>query len=98
MAYLPPTPALQSVQFTLELPEHPDSPPAILARATGRSAYKRGSLWHEQSTWTHPEDLRNAPADWIHHIALTALQDKPNTQERLLFSLTGGLGMQDPLF
>lgn len=98
MAYLPPTPPLHRVSFTLVLPEDPTVRVPVTASAVGSSAYKRLPLWTESSVWADEEDVRHAPADWLHHLALTALQDRPNTSERLLFSLTGGLGVQDPLF
>lgn len=98
MSYLPPTPPLHLVTFSLRLPENPGERAPVSCRAVGSSGYKRLPLWSESSVWDDDEDVRLAPADWIHHIALTALQDRPNTSERLLFSLTGGLGVQDPLF
>lgn len=65
----------------------------------GVSHGKRRNLWTEANAWeSETADLRMAPADWVHHVALVALQDRPNTGERLLFGLTGGLGVQDPLF
>lgn len=98
MAYLPPTPPLHLVTFTLRLPDDPGAAVPITARAVGSSGYRRLPLWSESSVWDDGDDTRHAPADWLHHIALTVLQDRPNTSERLLFSLTGGLGVQDPLF
>lgn len=89
---------LHKVRFTLELPTGPE-PGVVSAYVTGESGTKRGRLWHEANVWTEgQDDCRHAPADWIHHVALTAVQDRPNSQERLLFGLTGGLGVQDPLF
>ena len=71
----------------------------IVARATGESTYRRQRLWTEVSTFTADhDDLRHAPADWINHIALVALQDRPNSSERLIFGLTGGLGVQEQLW
>lgn len=98
MSYLPPTPDLQVVRFRLELPGGPEAPQTVSVVATGESVYRRGPLWTEASSWTEPDDQKVAPADWIHHIALATIQDRPNTQERLVFSLTGGLGVQEPLF
>lgn len=98
MSYLPPTPPLHLVTFNLRLPEDSTARAPITGRAVGSSSYKRLPLWSESSVWDGEDDTRHAPADWLHHIALTALQDRPNTSERLLFSLTGGLGVQDPLF
>lgn len=92
------TPPLHVVTFRLELSEDPQDE-TIVARATGESTYRRQRLWTEVSTFSADrDDLRHAPADWINHIALVALQDRPNSPERLIFGLTGGLGLQDPLF
>lgn len=98
MSYLPPTPALHRVTFVLEFSEDPGDC-TVTVSATGTSAYKRGTLWREAEVFTESSDhLKLAPADWIHHVALCSLQDRPNTTERLLFSLTGGLGIQTELF
>lgn len=90
---------LTEVRFTLQL-SHPDvEVPVIVGLAQGSGETKRTSLWTESNIWTGDELAQgNVVADWVHHIALAALQDRPNTSERLLFSLTGGLGVQDPLF
>ena len=89
---------LRTVRFQLELPQGPE-PGAVLVYVWGESDTKRGRLWHEANQWIEGEDdCRHAPADWIHHIALTVIQDRPNTSERLLFGLTGGRDLQDPLF
>lgn len=98
MAYLPPTPALHSVLFHLNLAADPEVPASVVVHAQGRSVYRRGNLWAESSIFAPGDDQQIAPADWLHHIALVALQDRPNTQERLLFGLTGGLGVQEELF
>lgn len=97
--YVPtPTPELRVVHFRLELPG-PDTPGVVNGLAQGRSPNRRVALWSEANVWTDEQaDLRHDPADWLHHIALTALQDRPNSTARLLFGLTGGLGVQDPLF
>ena len=96
--YRPHTPRLERVELTLDFTQE-GGHDLILSTATGSSQYRRRSLWHEQATWSDVDsDLRHEPADWLHHIALTAIQDHPNTQERLLFGLTGGLGVQGSLF
>lgn len=96
--YAVPTPRLQQVVFTLDIVES-DPVDVVTVRAHGTSEYRRRVLWHEHSSWSEDSsDIRHEPADWVHHVALAALQDRPNTSERLIFSLTGGLGQQDPLF
>lgn len=93
-----PTPELRVVTFRLELPG-PDTAGVVNGLAQGHSPNRRVALWSEANVWTESQaDLRHEPADWVHHLALTALQDRPNTTERLLFGLTGGLGVQEPLF
>lgn len=88
---------LRTVQFRLELDSGPHDD-TIVTYAHGYSPNRRTHLWSEANVFSPVEhDLKVEPADWIHHVALCALQDRPNTQERLLFSLTGGLGQQDPL-
>jgi len=71
----------------------------VIATIHGWSSTKRGALWSEGNLWQEGEaDLRMEPADWIHHVHLVALQDKPNSKQRLIYGLTGGAGFQDPLF
>lgn len=89
---------LRRVRLLVELPSGPE-PGAVMAYMWGESDTQRGRLWHEAGQWLEgQDDTRHAPADWIHHMALTCIQDRPNTSERLLFGLTGGMGLQDPLF
>lgn len=89
---------LETVSFTIGLGPHPELA-VVDVVAEGRSSTCRHALWRETNIYNaFSADLLIEPADWIHHIALTALQDRPNSQERLLFGLTGGLGYQDPLF
>lgn len=94
MTYSHQAPPLHVVTFRIEMAEDPVDE-SIVTRAFGESNYRRQRLWTETNTFNvHDDDLRHAPADWMHHIALTALQDRPNTPERLVFGLTGGLGYQ----
>lgn len=98
MSFYVPTPTLALVTFRLEFPSSPGEDGPVVTHAAGSSPNRRRSLWSESSVFGLDDDLKHAPADWIHHVALTALQDRPNSSERLLFGLTGGLGLQDPLF
>lgn len=98
MSYYVPEPPLALVTFRIELPVGPSADGPVVCHAAGQSPMKRRSLWSESNVFNSDDDLKHAPADWVHHLALTALQDRPNSQERLLFGLTGGLGIQDPLF
>lgn len=98
MTYLPVNHRLTTVSLTLQFPGPPDEDGPVYGVASGRSQTRRAPLWQETNSWADGADLRHEPADWLHHIALVALQDRPNSTERLLFGLTGGLGLQDPLF
>lgn len=98
--YEPHKPAhrLETVTFTIRLGGHPELAVVDIV-AEGRSSTYRHALWRETNIYNSlTDDLTLEPADWVHHVTLTALQDRPNSQERLLFGLTGGLGVQDPLF
>lgn len=97
MSFQPHTPPLLIVNVRLEFPADPDADAPIVVHATGSSPMRRRALWVESNVYGPDEDLRHAPADWIHHVALAVLQDRPNSQERLIFALTGGLGIQETL-
>lgn len=89
---------LHTVSIRLELIGHPEIT-AISALAQGHAVSKRTALWTESAMWTNQdEDLRQVPADWVNWVTRTALQDRPNSPERLAFGLAGGLGIQDPLW
>lgn len=90
---------LEVVRFTLGLGGGQGGVPIINGVAQGISSGKRTPLWTETNVWNGEDhDTNHEPADWVHHLALVALQDRPNSSERLIFGLTGGLGLQDPLF
>lgn len=90
---------LERVTLRVYLPNDA-SPNAVTTSAEGWAPTKRGHLWHVNESWSSDERSPGMmePADWIHHLALVAMQDRPNTPERLDFALTGGLGYQDPLW
>jgi hypothetical protein len=95
----PPAHRLRTVTARLWLPSLEEPPTPWTGIVQGGSPTRRAPLWSESNLWD--EDVAqqgNEVADWFHHILLCAVQDQPNSQERLLFSLTGGLGQQDPLF
>ena len=71
----------------------------VVGTIHGWSSTKRGALWSEHNLWqADDDDVLMAPADWLHHIHLVGMQDKPNSKPRLIYGLTGGLGFQDPMF
>lgn len=89
---------LTTVSLRLDLPSDLTGG-ALIAQAHGISPYKRERLWTDTNVFEANEcDLRLTPADWVHHIALCAIQDKPATQEDYIASLTGGLGIQGEMF
>lgn len=89
---------LSTIDVSLTLPPHDDLDGPIIAVVRGRSATKRVNLWIESGTWDASEPHRqNNVADWVQHVILCAVQDRPNSTERLMFSLTGGLAGQDQL-
>lgn len=91
---------LQAVEFRLVLPNLAGSTPATI-RASGRSDTKRGDLWTYVEAFDEEIDRAKGygAADALHHISLVALQDRPNTMDRLDFALRGGLAWhQESLF
>lgn len=89
---------LRVIRATITLPSSAEEGPTT-AHVIGETPTKRAPLWSETNAWGPPLDDRYLEVgDWVHHVVLASLQDRPNTGERLLFSLTGGLGVQDPLF
>lgn len=97
--FRPPHHRLRTVTARLWLPSDEEPPTPWTGIVQGASPTRRAFLWSESNSWDEDVAERgNEIADWFHHIFLCAIQDKPNSQERLLFSLTGGLGDQSPLF
>lgn len=60
--------------------------------AQGWSDTKRGSLWALEEEWAEDNPVYG-PTDALHHLALVVCQDRPNSQERVFFSMNGGIGM-----
>lgn len=88
---------LDRVEITLHLPTPRSDHRADIA-ARGWSTTKRGSLWTWQESW-NPSEMHvegYEPVDVVHHLLLVAVQDRPNTQERLSFGLGGGLSWSEP--
>ena len=97
MSYLPPTPPLQLIRFRIELPHEPEGPQAVTVctqRANPSFAVARCG---PSASWSDPDD-HGIPGRLGAPHRLGRTQDRPNTSERLLFALTGGLGIQEPLF
>lgn len=92
-----PTPTLETIEIRLELTGHGETP-AISGFAAGRSSYQRRNLWTLGEVWMGDGNHGLEPVDWMSHVVLTALQDRPNTRERLDFGLRGGLPLQGDLF
>lgn len=97
--FRPPHHRLRTVTARLWLPSPEEPLTTWTGIVQGGSPTRRAALWSESNTWNDDDTAHGLEvADWFHHIFLCAVQDQPNSQERLLFSLTGGLGQQDPLF
>lgn len=91
---------LNRVEFTLYLPRY-DHAVSSEMRAAGYSDTKRAALWHYHEAFDHVLDAEKGygVGDALHHVALVALQDRPNSLDRLEFALRGGLAWeQAPLF
>lgn len=89
-----PTHSLETVEVRLVLPSrHNDYRTSM--RAWGRSSGQRTHLWTTGESWS-AEDVTHGlqPGDSVHHVVLTALQDRPASQQALEFAL-GGAGWED---
>ena len=86
---------LARVEFTLHLPVDPADRSSVM-RATGYSDTKRAALWnyHEAFDSVLDNEKGYGVADALHHVALVALQDRPNSLDRLQFALRGGLAWE----
>lgn len=94
--YGPPSHALTHVGFDLELPRRANDYEARLY-AVGRSSTKRASLWTFHETYAQASPGHGMmPTDALHHLALIAMQDRPDTQARLEHFLQGGRLYEDP--
>lgn len=67
-------------------------------KVTGRSNTKRTALWNYAEVMDHDvqRDKGYALNDAVAHIVLACHQDRPNTLERLKFSLSGGVYWTEP--
>lgn len=85
---------LDNIQVVLR--RHEDD--CVTLTIIGRSDTKRTSLWLYELGQVEPDPLEIS--DHLAHVIVCALQDTPNTQPRLDFSLSGGLegGEDQPLF
>lgn len=63
----------------------------ISLHAAGESDLQRSSLWVHDEVWPE-DDPVYGPYDAASHLILACAQDRPNTKERLFFSLNGGIG------
>lgn len=91
----PPRHQLDRIEVTVRLPDEPD-PTSTSIAVHGRSSTKRSDLWTYQEYF---DDTVTAAkgygvGDALHHIVLVCMQDRPNTLERLQFSLRGGIAYE----
>lgn len=87
---------LDSVTFNLHLGRLDEEHEHQLA-VHGRATTKRADLWTYVESFDPVASRANgySAADALHHIALVACQDRPNTIDRLQFALSGGLLYQE---
>lgn len=83
-------PKLESIDMTLRW----DPEGRISLHAAGRSPLKRTNLWTLDEVWAEDNPVYG-PYDAVSHLVLVCAQDRPNTKERLFFSMNGGLGWAD---
>lgn len=94
--YGPPSHALTHVRFDLELPRRANGYQATVG-VIGRSSTKRASLWTYSETFPEASPGQDfMPTDALHHLALIAIQDRPDTQARLEHLLHGGRLYEEP--
>lgn len=58
----------------------------------GRSPLRRANLWTMDEHWSFDNPVYG-PYDFVSHLVLAMAQDRPNTLDRALFSLNGGLSI-----
>lgn len=91
--YGPPSHALDRLVITIEF----DPTGGYHLTGVGSSLSKRGSLWSYRADFEQTQQIE--VSDHVAHLTICALQDTPLDQERLEYSLSGGLGWEDiPLF
>lgn len=84
-----PTHELESIRVVVNLPS-PQNGHVTSVRVLGETSTQRATLWSESASWTADEVTHGLqPTDWIGHVLLTALQDRPKDQEALDNGLTG---------
>lgn len=80
---------LETVTVRITLPS-PTNGFVTQARAVGEASTRRTSLWSESVSWSADEVTHGLqPADWVNHVVLCTLQDRPASQEALDDSLIG---------
>lgn len=87
--YGKPTHDLEVVTARIILPS-PANGHVTQARVVGEASTRRTTLWNESASWTPEEAAAGLqPTDWVAHILLCALQDRPRDQGGLDNSLIG---------
>lgn len=80
---------LETVTVRITLPS-PTNGHVTQARIVGETSTRRATLWSESVSWTAQEVAHGLQAaDWVNHVVLCTLQDRPATQEALDNSLIG---------
>lgn len=94
--YGPPSHKLATVTITLHLPTRANSFTGVV-RAEGRAQSKRDNLWSVSEEFTEAAQINGmSMTDAVHHLALIAVQDRPDTQDRFEYYLRGGQHYKTP--
>nr|CRY96645.1 hypothetical protein [uncultured prokaryote] len=92
--YGPPDHSLDRLSARLTIPSRRNGYIASVT-VNGESETKRGNLWTAQESWTQAEQDRGLQvADWLQHLVLVSIQDRPITPTGLQHVL-GAKGWED---
>lgn len=87
--YGKPSHELESIRVVVTLPS-PENGHLTAVRILGETTTQRSSLWSESASWSADEVTNGLqPTDWVAHVLLVALQDRPSNQEALDNGLIG---------
>lgn len=89
---------LEQVTFTLTLPRTTNGHLTTVS-AAGRSSTCRTALWTAEESWQRDAQRHGyEPGDYVSHVVMVAMQDRPSSQLQVDACLVGEGWAQDPLF
>ena len=89
---------LEAVYFQIYLPSVENSRTTTMI-ATGTSRTSRPSMWSIREQWVGGEQERGyQPGDALHHVCMTAMQDRPTSQAQMEACMIGEGWKQDSMF